>query len=939
MKNFLLSFALLLFFTVETNAQLIANAGADQAACPGTTVVLGGSPTATGGSGPYTYSWTPSIGLSNANIANPLAVLTTTTITYQVIVTDNLGSVDSDMVTISLLNPPVATHVTTNVTCAGGNNGFVQVVVTGGVPPYSYAWSNGSTVQNMGNLPAGTYSVTITDQNGCTTGLNASIFEPTPLVAVAQASPETLPGACNGGVILSANGGTTPYTYTWAPGGFFGPVINSLCPGQYTVTVTDANGCNTTATAFVAAACPVNTLVVSVSSHDIDCVNTADTLVANVSGGTPPYYYWWTNSSSDQSIVVSQPGVYSLWVTDSAGCSQSVQDTVLNLGLQISLLQATPVSCNGINDGSISVSVAGGTGAYTYLWSNGATSSSITGLAAGTYTLSVQDAALCNAIFTYTVPQSSTNWSYYIYTTTSQANCVNNGISTAQVYGGTAPFSFLWSNTDTTQTIFNLAPGSYSVTVTGADGCVRTANAFVQTSCHNIISGRLIRDLNGNCLLDVGETPFANQLVIADGNTDYYDYTDAQGYFSIPVLSGTYQVRPMNTGACLAACSGGNNSYTLNFPGLGDTSSNNDFYLVPAPFNLFTTNSWTGFRPGFTQTIYVYYGNVGVDTVNATLTFTYDSDLNFVSAGNGGVHNATNHTITWNLPNLLPSTYYYYYTNYVTASFLTPIGTPVGTPIINHTAISTLPSECDTTDNHYTVSAVVTNSFDPNEKEVSPAGNIFDETDSILTYTIHFQNSGNDTAWFVILRDTLSPHLQPGSVRNVASSHPITEFKIEGEGRLTWIFNPIYLVDSATNEEASKGYVSFEVKKKSGLPIGTQIKNTASIYFDYNEPVVTNTVSTLVADPNSIFSVTSEASIHVSAAPNPFTQKTQINVEGVNTAYRFDLYDVSGKILQSFPALNEKQFTLQRNGISAGVYFYSITTTGKQTAHGRLVVQ
>jgi fimbrial isopeptide formation D2 family protein len=337
--------------------------------------------------------------------------------------------------------------------------------------------------------------------------------------------------------------------------------------------------------------------------------------------------------------------------------------------------------------------------------------------------------------------------------------------------------------------------------------------------------------------------------------------------------------------------------------------------------------------------VYIYYGNKGSDTTNGTLTFTYDSDLTFVSANNNPAsHNTTTRTITWNLATIAPNSGNSVYQNYVSVNFLTPIGTPIGTAINSAAHITGTLPDCDTTDNHDTDTRFVTNSYDPNEKQVLPAGDIQEE-DSVLTYTIHFQNTGNDTAWFVVLKDTLSAHLDPGTIENIGWSHPITEFKVEGEGALTWVFNPIYLVDSATNPEGSKGYVTFRIKKKAGLPLNTEIKNTASIYFDYNEAIVTNTVSSKLTDPNSIYNLTNNNSITVTAAPNPFTNATLISVEGVTTAYNFQLFDVSGKLLKNMASLTDSRFVLPRDNMSPGVYFYSITTASQQKVFGRLVVQ
>nr|MBP6732298.1 T9SS type A sorting domain-containing protein [Chitinophagales bacterium] len=887
--------------------------------------------------GQLSYFWNFGNG-SSSNLPNPQQVYNAPG-TYQVYlqVTDSNGCTAGGNTTI-LVNNLITSVSSTNATCFAANNGSVTVVATGGQPPYSYFWSNGMVGQVGSNLSAGTYSLTVTDAAGCSASAMATLTEPTQLTAATTVINESTTGSCDGSIVLTVNGGTPPYTFLWSNNATTANITN-LCAGTYTATISDANACTATAGSVIGSgSCTNNTLVVSINSQTLSCSHPTDTLTVNVSGGTAPYTFLWSTIETTASIIVSDGGVYQVIVSDTLGCTRAVSDTIVDTGVSIALASSTPVSCNGVNDGKIKVAVTGGTPPYTFVWNTDATADSITGIPSGQYSVTVSDAGACVDSFSYYLPQTNTNWSYYVYTNQTEANCNANGTATAYPYGGTPPFSYNWSNGGDSATITGLVSGFYTVTVTGADGCIRTGNTFVSTSCYNIISGRLIRDINGNCVLDSGETGFASQSIIADGTPDYHGYTNAQGYFTIQVPAGTYSVRPYYTDACLVNCSP-DSTHSYTFAGLGDTVSNANFYLVPAPFDLYVNQAGGAFRPGFTRTINLYYGNIGFNTVNATLTYTYDADLTFVSVTGGGVHNAGTRTITWALNNLPGTVYSYnYYGSFVSADFLTPVGTPVGTSIINTARISGPSGECDSTDNTQTSTQAVTNSYDPNEKEVMPAGDIYDETTSQLTYTIHFQNTGNDTAWFVILKDTLSSYLEPASVVNIAGSHTITDFSISQTGILTWVFNPIYLVDSATNPEGSKGYVSFRVNKKAGLPIGTEIKNTAHIYFDYNDAVVTNTVNSRIADPNSIPGVNAGSPISVFAAPNPFTQSTQLTVAGVTGAYNFELFDVSGKQLKQINNITSPRFEIDRDGISAGVYFYSITTINKQKAYGRLVV-
>jgi hypothetical protein len=1022
MKKYLLPLFALFFFANQVNAQLTANAGPDQTVCQNTTIILGGSPTASGGTGPYTYVWSLTAGLSSATVANP-SLLVYGPYTYSLIVTDNVGAKDTDYVAVSVfphatvyaaasdtnvcvgqpinftsqiqsgtlpftyawnfgdgstaaitspthvyaaqghyqvslsvtdsnscvvsssvwygiqVSQVVATVIPVNVNCFGNNDGSLQAIATGGHPPYTYAWSNGSTVQNLTNIPVGTYTATITDSYGCSATVTGTVLQPALLVANITVTNESAIGACDGAIDLTVTGGVSPYAYAWSNGAVTEDII-SLCSGTYSVTIVDANGCAAVGADVVTGSCLNNTLVVSINSQDLSCTHPTDTMTVNVTGGTPPYNFQWNTGDVNSEITVAQAGVYTVWVTDDSGCLQTAVDTLLNLGLVVALETYHPVSCNGNPDGWLNVDVTGGTPPYTYAWNTtpAQTADSITGLVSGTYSLTVTDAASCTATFSYFVSQNSSNYGYYAYTSATPANCSNNGTATVSVYGGTAPFSFLWSTSDTSQTLTGLSIGTYSVTVMGADGCARTGHAYVYSSCNNVIQGYAFNDANGNCVKDSGEAPIAGISITATGGVNnYYGYTGSNGAYTILIPStGSFTLNISNYwGSCSNAvvCSTG----PVTFGSMGDTAVANLGIGGTVGFDLALHPGWTSANPGFTKQYWVliYQQSTPAYSGAATIIFKYDPILQYVSSNNGGVHNATNRTITWQVAD---ASLYVPWADRPQAFLTVPANTPVGYQLTQEFWLLPYSGDCDTSDNHQVYTQPVTGSLDPNEKQVSPAGDILEE-DSVLTYTIHFQNTGNDTTAFVILKDTLSTHLNPATIQNLASSHEYTSFDISENGILTWLFNPIFLVDSATNEPASKGFVTFRIKKKNGLPLNTQIKNSASIYFDYNEPIKTNTVSNRLTEPNFIYNVSNDAAINVIAAPNPFTQQTQLTVEGITGTFNFELFDVSGKLLKKINALADSRFTINRESMSAGVYFYSITTTQKQKAFGRLVVE
>lgn len=238
---------------------------------------------------------------------------------------------------------------------------------------------------------------------------------------------------------------------------------------------------------------------------------------------------------------------------------------------------------------------------------------------------------------------------------------------------------------------------------------------------------------------------------------------------------------------------------------------------------------------------------------------------------------------------------------------------------------------------------LVTNSFDPNDKQAFPTGfgqehNIFANTD--LEYLIRFQNTGTDTAFRVILLDTLSPYLDPATFRPGASSHPY-KFSLSENGVLQFTFQPIALPHSSVDEPGSNGFVGFRISQKPNLPVGTRIENRVGIYFDFNLPVITNTVFHTVHEPwLKLVHVNQPAGvprIQLSAFPNPFAEQVTVRLEGetIRNA-RLRLSSADGRTVREMPFV-ENRLTIERGSLPAGMYFFSVEAEGQILGAGRLV--
>ena len=471
-----------------------------------------GSATATvlSGEAPFTYSWSNGTSLTTTNFSHTVNNLPSGT--YAVTVTDS-GSCTT---TLSVLVESVCTGfninlTSENITCSGLSDGSTSVTTVNGTAPFSYSWSNGFSGQTNDCLSAGSYSVTVIDTNGCPLSSSVVISEPSALTATISSTDVSASGALDGTATVIAADGTPSYSYHWNTGASTATISN-LSPGVYTVTVTDANGCTLTGSTTVQSV-GCTGLNVTIDATDITCFGSINGSVGvSVQGATPPITYNWSNGESGVSIEGLGVGNYTVTVVDGAGCSSELSATVqeplpLNLGLS-----STNESSTGANNGTATVTPSGGVpfagGVYQYLWSNGGTSATITGLSAGGYSVTVTDFNGCTAIGSVVV--SNVNCQLAITMDSQNASCPNvadGSASVTLVSNGTAPFSFLWSNGQTTATIENLLPNNYTVTVSDANGC--TANGWIPISgidltppTLELISPFTINLGNGTYLLD-----------------------------------------------------------------------------------------------------------------------------------------------------------------------------------------------------------------------------------------------------------------------------------------------------------------------------------------------------------------------------------------------------------------------------------------------------
>ncbi|WP_300666926.1 T9SS type A sorting domain-containing protein [Fluviicola sp.] len=541
-------------FTINQPTALSAatGGGSTNVACNG-----GANGTATvaptGGTPSYTYSWAPSGG--TAATATGLVAGT-----YTVTVTD--ANTCQTTRTFNITQPTTALSAatgggSTNISCNGGANGTATVAPTGGTPSYTYSWApSGGTAATASGLAAGTYTVTVTDANACQTQRTFNLTQPAAALSAATGGGKTdvsCNGGSNGTATVTPTGGTPSYTYSWAPSGGTAATASGLAAGSYTVTVTDANACQTQRT-FTVNQPTALSAATGGGKTDVSCNGGANgTATVAPTGGTPSYTYSWAPSGGTAATASGlTAGTYTVTVTDANTC-QTTRTFTIN---QPTVLDAstgggkTDVSCNGGANGSATVTPTGGTPGYTYSWApTGGTAATASGLAAGTYTVTVTDANTCQTQRTFTVDEPTVLDVSSGSTTSVSCHNGANGSATVAPTGGTPSYTYSWAPTGgTAATASGLAAGTYTVTVTDANGC--QGNQTFIVSEPDTLALTISAQTNLTCN---GDTDGSATISVTGGTPSYtYSWAPSGGTAATAtgLAAGTYTVTVTDANNC-----------------------------------------------------------------------------------------------------------------------------------------------------------------------------------------------------------------------------------------------------------------------------------------------------------------------------------------------------------------------------------------------------
>jgi hypothetical protein len=392
--------------------------------------------------------------------------------TLEYTATDASGNTAICSFTVTVDGDLTAALTPTATTCVL-NEGAIEVLVEGGEEPYFFEWSNGSTEQNQDSLAPGSYFVTITSSNGCSTVAETLVEGPLAPEPIALNILPSLCGNDNGSIETHANGENGPFTFAWNTGSAE-PLLTDLAPGIYTLTVTDTLGCVGSAN-FEVEEIP-GPFVTAFESLPTFCGNDNGSVAVVPGGDFGPFTYAWENGSTDSTAVDLPPGFISVAITDSNGCVVTDSVEVLEIpGPAVEFATTSPSLCGGA-DGTATV-LPSGNEPFTFEWESGSTDTTITDLAAGEYLVSVTDGNGCVTVATAVVedlpgPELS-------FSATLPTGCIiPDGTATVEA-AGTEPFLYLWNNGDTTATATGLLPGVYEVAVTDNNNCVSSGTVTV----------------------------------------------------------------------------------------------------------------------------------------------------------------------------------------------------------------------------------------------------------------------------------------------------------------------------------------------------------------------------------------------------------------------------------------------------------------------------
>jgi uncharacterized repeat protein (TIGR01451 family) len=963
-------------FTILSDNINVAFLPDERSLCGGTVEL---SPQVSGIVATPTYLWSTG--------ATTSAITVSQTGTYYVTVESSNGCVSSDSVEV-VDNNLTATISTTDVSCNGGSDGCIFVIATGGTPPYEYQWMNGQIGSTICGLSAGIYTVAVTDVNGCFIEISAALDEPPLLdVIVLEEAAPSCPNAPDGALSVQVTGGTPPYAYRWSDNQT-GPSTSGLTAGSYTVTVSDVFGCTVINDYLLEASSDAEVVADAGPGQTITCAYPFVTLDGSGSSTGPEYTYEWIGPFGEVytglNVVTSFPGIYTLNVTNTNTPSCTTSDAVIVL----EDFETPTVSLvyDLINCDSARITYTSSLPLASLNWNlpDGSTSNSDTLFTtlSGLHELTGQGAdngcLFYTSIELPTFPEDCITLQGQLRHDTLQ-NCqiepdepsLSNWMIAVAGNNGQTFYAVTQADGQYQQQVpigqYELSPilpandwqpcqPSYTVNADTPNDTI-TQDLLVQSldPCPQFevdVSLPILRrcwERNISihyCNIGTGDAEDAFITVLLD---EQFTYIDA----SLPLLDQDGQLLTFDLGdvpvndcgdfsvmvavSCDAAVGEALCVEAKAFPNEPCAPPSNNWSGASLLVSTVCEDEEVSFR----------IENIGDDMTQGQQYIVIEDGVMLLVMPDT-VLLAAQESYEFRLP----ATGATYRLEAEQVPFHPEQSTPVavleGCGTDEFGSFSTgFVNQFDLGDEDTFVDiecGEVIAAYDPNDKNGYPLGhgpehNIYPGTE--LEYRVRFQNTGNDTAFLVVIKDTIDTEvLDLTTLRPGASSHPYT-WDIEEESTLVFTFENILLPDSMTNELGSQGFVDFKIQHQPNLPLGTQIKNRAGIYFDINPPIMTNT-SLHTLNRGFLETITHTVSpvlqaVELLVIPNPARERALIQLQQWPADGGWiELFDPLGRsvLRQRFEG---QQIELERRNWAAGWYSFRITTEQGSAISGQMV--
>lgn len=844
----------------------------------------------------------------------------------------------------------------------------------------SYVWSNGINAAQINNIPVGTYTVTITSQQGCTASATITTTQAYASYPYSTIQSSTIQPTCpnpNGGAITVSpvTGNAPPYSYLWSTG-VTNPVLTNIPTGHYWLTISNANGCTHVFHSFLLE--PTPPVIVLDANTPIAC-NGIGNINISVTGVSGSLTYQWSNGSSTQDIQVFSPGLYMVTVTANNGCFATATYVVTQEPFPVVTINPISNDCNQ----AVLQPVIGGQGPFQHLWAgpNGFTSNApaITVTLSGTYSLTITLSTGCTAISTYVVELGDGGpcgdiEGVVLYDLDS--NCVVNT-------GEFGLWNWLVRASNATDTIYGTTDlqGHYLI---AAPAGIYTLEALPPNGLWETCSG----------------TP---PVTVTENGTIQADTILVQGVLPCPALT-------VSIGTSILRRCFSNNSYLVQYCNSGTVAAPGAYILVtldPFLIPVFSNVPYTDLGGGILRfdvgTVDV--GECGSFQVqvqvscNAVIGQTHCTEAHIYPDGDclpvdlawsgaslrlsSQCHPDSVHFIIKNIgAGDMPGESDYIVVEDAVMLMTVPFQLAAGdsTEVVLPANGSTWRVELDQEPFHPGLSAPALSvegcgntvpfstgfitqfpndeadawididctenvgSYDPNDKQGFPVGygpEHYIRPGTELEYMIRFQNTGTDTAFTVRIADTLSSWLDPATIRPGVSSHPY-QFNLSGPGIAEFLFENILLPDSNVNQAGSNGFVKFSIYPKADAPLETVIENTAHIYFDFNEAVVTNTTRHRLGEHFLIVGLwqPQRPEYEVTVSPNPFGETAVLEVKGLTSSLpvHLQVIDLQGRVVHEETAPGPV-LTLRKAGLPGGMYLFKLDQKGILVGSGKLVVK